>query len=122
MFQSPQSAFESFLVEDMILTLGNLRGSLRWLGRGSEQERLAVERLDHQLGLLEDRARSMCRTLRDAAPSDGGNLFAPQFDAARVADDDGGSRGDIAIAILDALAGDADGTEQAAPLFRSRRA
>ena len=121
MIQSPRSDFESFLVEDMILALGNLRGSLRWLGQGSDQDRLAIDRLDRQLGLLEDRARSMCRALRDEVAAETDNLFAPRRDEEPSQEGERKSRGDIAIAILDALAGDAEGTDRTAPMFRSRR-
>ena len=73
---SGPAAFESFLVEDMILTLGNLRGSLGWLGAEAAADRACLDRLDRQLGLLEDRARRMARRLREPAPPEPANLFA----------------------------------------------
>lgn len=140
MTDSAQAAFESFLVEDVILTLGNLRGSLGWLGDRPEQSRVGLDRLDRQLGLLEDRARAVCRQLR-AAPGDGrrdgrrdgrpeaagDNLFAAigmPADADADSDDTGSAGSEaggisIATAILDAL-GDGGGYDDA-PVFRSRR-
>lgn len=136
MTDSAQAAFESFLVEDVILTLGNLRGSLGWLGDRPEQSRAGLDRLDRQLGLLEDRARAVCCQLR-AAPGDGrrdgrpeaagDNLFAAigmPAGADADADDTGSAAPEaggisIATAILDAL-GDGGGYDDA-PVFRSRR-
>lgn len=111
MNDSGRTAFESFLVEDVILTLGNLRGSLGWLGEGAATDRACLDRLDRQLALLEDRAHRMARALRDAAAaSEPANLFAAP-DAALAS---------IDRAILDALA--ADRADGAPPVFRSRRA
>ncbi|MBC7141413.1 MAG: hypothetical protein H5U18_04545 [Rhodobacteraceae bacterium] len=130
MTDSAQTAFESFLVEDVILTLGNLRGSLGWLGERPEQSRAGLDRLDRQLGLLEDRARAVCRQLR-AAPDDGrpeaagDNLFAailtPADEDVAEAGRPGSEADGISIetAILDAL-GDGGGYDDA-PVFRSRR-
>lgn len=53
------ASFDSFLVEDVILTLGTLRGSLDWIAEGGDKGRVGVERLDRQLALLEDRARAL---------------------------------------------------------------
>lgn len=75
-----QAAFESFLVEDVILTLGNLRGSLGWLGEAAAKDRAWVERLDRQLGLLEDRARRLAGALREDATAEPANLFAAAAD------------------------------------------
>jgi hypothetical protein len=69
-----RSEFEVFLVEDVILTLGNLRGSLSWLGTSQSADpaifRAGLDRLDRQIGLLEDRARALKRQMVDAAASD----------------------------------------------------
>ena len=63
--------FEAFLIEDVILTLGNVRLSLTWLAadagqaadaRDGQWRQAGIERLDRQLSQLEDRARA----LRDA--------------------------------------------------------
>jgi hypothetical protein len=56
------AAFERFLVEDVILTLGNLRGSLGWLDSPEARAdaaiyRAGLRRIDRQIELLEDRAR-----------------------------------------------------------------
>lgn len=127
MTDSAQTAFESFLVEDVILTLGNLRGSLGWLGDRPVQSRAGLDRLDRQLGLLEDRARAVCRELRSTRPNarteaESDNLFAadpapaglPRATASPEADDIS-----IETAILDAL-GDGEGYDDS-PVFRSRR-
>ncbi len=58
------AAFETFLVEDVILTLGNLRGSLSWLDTSHARAdpaifRAGLLRLDRQIELLEERARSL---------------------------------------------------------------
>ncbi len=63
----PLSAFETFLIEDVILTLGNLRGALAWLaqpGAGVDPATLrsGLDRLQGQIALLEDRAHKVCRT------------------------------------------------------------
>ncbi len=120
MTDSTHAAFESFLVEDVILTLGNLRGSLEWLGAGPEQSRAGLDRLDRQLGLLEDRARAVCRELRGTRPEaqvevESYNLFAVMLAPS------GPEADDISIetAILDAL-GDGEGYDNS-PVFRSRR-
>jgi hypothetical protein len=68
------SEFEVFLVEDVILTLGNLRGSLSWLGSYQSADpaifRAGLDRLDGQIGMLEDRARALKRQMVVAAASD----------------------------------------------------
>jgi hypothetical protein len=68
------SEFEVFLVEDVILTLGNLRGSLSWLGSYQSADpaifRAGLDRLDRQIGMLEDRARALKRQMIGAAASD----------------------------------------------------
>jgi hypothetical protein len=125
---SDPATFESFLVEDVILTLGNLRGSLGWLGEGAATDRACLVRLDRQLALLEDRAHRMAHALRDAAAaSEPANLFAtPDAGQARRLDRGQDRAPDIPAlaaidsAILDALA--AERAEEAPPVFRSRRA
>jgi hypothetical protein len=57
-----------FLVEDVILTLGNLRGSLAWLADPGPSDdpalhRAGLERIGRQIALLEDRARAMRRRM-----------------------------------------------------------
>ena len=110
-----RAAFESFLVEDVILTLGNLRGSLLWLGEGSAIERICIDRLDRQLGLLEDRAHRMARLLRDeeSAPEPANLCAAPPAGAVIP------SCGEIEALILGGFAG--RGEETPAAVFRSRR-
>ncbi|OYX40977.1 MAG: hypothetical protein B7Z02_17260 [Rhodobacterales bacterium 32-67-9] len=134
MIHDRRQALEAFLVEDVILTLGNLRGSLGWLGAGPEQSRAGLDRLDRQLGLLEDRARAVCRHLRRAPagepPGTGcDNLFAlgPRPAGGQATEDwwCEPDAGDISIetAILDALGDDADAYAGlgGSPVFRSRR-
>jgi len=113
-------AFEAFLVEDVILTLGNIRGSLGWLGAGASVDRICIERLDRQLELLEDRARRMASALSaEASASEPANLFA-----APETSEDGlphvpalaGAR----VAIADTVGGHL--TSRSATVFRSRRA
>lgn len=85
-----QAAFEAFLVEDVILTLANLRASLAWFGEdgdgasagdgaesgaagrmdGAMWRRAGLARIDRQIGMLEDRARSVCRSLGRSEPQD----------------------------------------------------
>jgi hypothetical protein len=107
-----RSEFEVFLVEDVILTLGNLRGSLSWLGTSQSADpaifRAGLDRLDRQIGMLEDRARALKRQMDTAAtdaesgrtmpiattghPQDGigpdDMAAAPYDDAARYAPDE----------------------------------
>ncbi len=114
MNDSGLAAFESFLVEDVILTLGNLRGSLDWLGGGAATDRACLDRLGRQLAFLEDRAHRMARMLRDAAAMpEPANLFAAPGTAQR-------RTADIDRTIGEMLARGREGA--AAPLFRSRRA
>jgi hypothetical protein len=79
-----RSEFEVFLVEDVILTLGNLRGSLSWLGTSQSADpaifRAGLDRLDRQIGMLEDRARVLKRQMVVAAAGDaasGGTTTVP---------------------------------------------
>jgi hypothetical protein len=102
-------AFERFLVEDVILTLGNLRSTLAWLcdpdtAASPEVLRGGLARLSRQIEGLEDRARSICRGLPGPAP--------PALAAA-----------DAESHIpLDRLLRDAAGGAEAPPIFRTRRA
>jgi hypothetical protein len=56
-------AFLSFLVEDVILTLGTLRGALGWLDGGEDCPPAAraegFARIARQIAALEDRARDL---------------------------------------------------------------
>ncbi|WP_284162699.1 hypothetical protein [Frigidibacter sp. SD6-1] len=101
MGEATLAAHERFLVEDVILTLGNLRGWIAWLSDPEthlDRDMLSafLDRLDHQLELLQDRARAVCT--------------GPQAPGSGVT--------------LDSLLRDALGTEtqEGAPAFRSRRA
>ena len=65
---------ETFLVEDVILTLGNLRGSLSWFVRSEipgdqNRYRLWLERIDRQIESLEDRARGVFEQMRAETPA-----------------------------------------------------
>ena len=66
--------FDVFLVEDVILTLCSLRGSLGWLAEDGATDparrRAGIDRIDRQLGQLEDRARSYCRAQDQTLPQD----------------------------------------------------
>ena len=111
-------AFETFLVEDVILTLGNLRGSLAWLGQadpGTDPglHRAGLARLDRQIETLEDRARAVCKTIRGDPAGEGAlpaaAAYAPAISLERLLQDALGSdpqprHGDAAL-----------------PEFRSRR-
>ncbi len=60
--------FEAFLVEDMILTLANLRASLSWLSGTSGdggRHRAGWDRFDRQLEMLEARARDLLEGVKD---------------------------------------------------------
>ncbi|MCB2117439.1 MAG: hypothetical protein KDE00_14385 [Rhodobacteraceae bacterium] len=63
------ASFETFLVEDVILTLGTLRGALGWIADGGEPGRAGIERLERQLAWLEDRARALCSDLAATTPA-----------------------------------------------------
>lgn len=112
-----RAAFESFLVEDMFLTLGNLRGSLAWVMKDSAAERAFIDRLDRQLGLLQDRARQMARWLcEEASAPEPANLFAAsETDTCR----DSAAPDDIDMSILSVVAAPDERTP--APVFRSCR-
>lgn len=101
---------EQFLVEDVIVTLGNIRRTFRWVresGPGADPAEISerLERLDHLVDVVETRARDVCHRLQAA----GGQLTRHSYPA--QLDDVS-----IEMAILDALtAGDQP------PLFRSQR-
>lgn len=102
-------AFERFLVEDVILTLGNLRGALAWLcdpGAAASPDvvRGGLARLYRQLEGLEERARSICRGLPGRDPS----LPRSPDPESHIP--------------LDRLLRDAAGGVEAPPVFRTRRA
>ena len=61
--------YATFLVEDVILSLGNLRGSLDWLAAEPAAERRAAapERIERQMDQIEDRARELIRRQAEAA-------------------------------------------------------
>lgn len=109
------AAYERFLVEDVILTLGNLRASLAWLmdpegDRPPVALRAGLERAMRQIDQMEARARSLTRAgaIRPALP-----------DPSPVAYADGSGIG-LEHVLRDALA--ADGSALPAPVFRTRRA
>lgn len=111
----PFSAFETFLVEDVILTLGNLRGALDWLLQPDGviepgALRGGLERMAHQLALLDDRAHLVCRTLRSPAVPPSERARAPYAGASGIS---------LEHLLRDALA---EGpTTTVAPFFRSSR-
>lgn len=105
-----QAGFERFLVEDVILTLGNVRLAFNWVrqaGPGADPEAICerLDRLDRLLDVIEVRARNVCQELHAA----GGELY-------RTGSEPEGEHVPIETAILDALAGTGD-----VPLFRSQR-
>lgn len=109
--------FETFLVQDVILTLGNLRGSLAWLADGGAEVdaaiyRAGLERLDRQIEQLQDRARAMCASVT-ANPAVKA-LPVPTPAAAYIV----GSGMSLECLLRDALGEEAAGLR---PLFRSRR-
>lgn len=67
MTRKVNEAFESFLVEDVILTLSTVRGALGWLGSGEDCPPAAraegFARISRQIAALEDRARDLWRHL-----------------------------------------------------------
>lgn len=72
MTRQANDSLEFFLVEDVILTLGTVRGALGWLGGNEDCPPAAraegLARIARQLSALEDRARDLWRDLREAAP------------------------------------------------------
>ncbi len=85
---STHDAFDSFLVEDVILTLGTVRGALGWLEGGEDcppaQRAEAFARITRQIAALEDRARGLWGRMRSSAVADAdcANVF-------RLSDGDG---------------------------------
>lgn len=73
MSTTSSGSFEAFLVEDMILTLANLRASLDWLSGASggtgAHHRAGWGRFDRQLEMLEARARDLLQGERERALS-----------------------------------------------------
>ncbi|MCC7319623.1 MAG: hypothetical protein IT542_01470 [Rubellimicrobium sp.] len=108
-------AFETFLVQDVILTLGNLRGSLVWLADGGPATdpaifRAGLDRVERQIGRLEDRARALCRAAAPPPPAAWGEARAAYA---------GGSGLTLEHLLRDALGEEA---AQVPPVFRSQRA
>ncbi len=88
-------AFLSFLLEDVILTLGTVRGALGWLASGADCPPAAraegFARISRQIAALEDRARDLWAERRSAPcprpdEADLANLFQPSAEEARAAD------------------------------------
>lgn len=87
-------AFEAFLIEDVILTLGSVRGALGWLGTAEDcppaQRAAAFARITRQIGALEDRARGLWNDMQpEPAPcaaesGEAGNIFGPAGGAAEL--------------------------------------
>ena len=109
-------AFERFLLEDVILTLGNLRASLAWLA--DAESRLppvalgaGLDRLGRQIDVLEDRARAVCRDIRGRRPVGAHPAPAACAEAKDLSLED---------LLRDALGGEVQ--PPPAPVFRTRRA
>lgn len=63
---------EAFLVEDVILALGNIRGMLGWVlsdKTSVEMQAVGLERLDRQIALLHERAEGLLRERADQVGS-----------------------------------------------------
>lgn len=102
-------------MQDVILTLGNLRGSLAWLADGGPAAdpaifRAGLDRVERQIGQLEDRARALCRAAALPPPA--------AWDKARAAYA-GGSGLPLEHLLRDALGEEA---AQVPAVFRSQRA
>lgn len=88
------AAFEAFLVEDVILTLANLRASLGWFRevagdrdsgpQDDARRRAGLERIERQIAMLDDRARALCRRIQ-RADDDSGRADATEPSAAAAA-------------------------------------
>lgn len=112
-------SFEAFLVEDLILTLANLRASLDWLagtsGAGGSH-RAGWQRFDRQLEMLEARARDLLDSARRRAQVTPGSASPPAPQSARPdADDADGDWGIDNIFLTGVEAG------AATAVFQSRR-
>ena len=74
-------SFGAVLVEDMILTLANLRASLNWLsgttGGGDGRHRAGWDRFDRQLEMLEARARDLLDGVKSRAETGAVESAAP---------------------------------------------
>lgn len=88
-------AFVSFLLEDVILTLGTVRGALGWLASGADCPPAAraegFARISRQIAALEDRARALWAERRSAPcphpdADELANLFQPSAQEAEAAD------------------------------------
>jgi hypothetical protein len=115
MREGTDPAFEQFLIEDVILALGNLRASLAWLmdpGAAAPPAalRAGLERAMLQVAQVEDRARDMCRAVRERNP--------PMRDPAPAAYVEASGIG-LELFLRDAL--EAEGVSLPAPVFRTRR-
>ena len=109
------ATYERFLVEDVILTLGNLRTSLAWLmdpdgDRPPRALRAGLERAMRQIEQMEDRARSLSRSGAERTE-------LPDPSPAAYAECSGIG---LEHVLRDALS--ADGSALPAPVFRTRRA
>lgn len=89
MAEPVDDAILSFLLEDVILTLGTVQGALVWLKSDADCPPAAraegFARLSRQIAALEDRARELWAEIqRRTAPlpehEPWGNLFAPAWD------------------------------------------
>jgi hypothetical protein len=72
MHHDHRSDFGVFLLEDVILTLGNIQGTLGWLTGSDvtpEMRQLGLERIDRQVTLLTGRVQALWR---QDGPSDSG--------------------------------------------------
>jgi hypothetical protein len=116
-------SLEAFLIEDMVLTLANLRGSLGWLGGEAlacdpAGRRAGLQRLERQLDMLEARARDCLTDLqqRPPAPPD-----APHRRMAGLVADDDAATAAMQNIFADVFVGGGDHGDAAAAVFRSRR-
>ena len=112
-----QSAFERFLVEDVILTLGNPRGSMAWVVQSettdaNNRQRAWMERIDRQIESLEERARHLIAHMRTSASF---KHRAPASDRICAVS------GERQIATMKVMAGQAT-RQESNPVFRSSRA
>lgn len=109
-------ALAAFLVEDVILALGNLRGLLDWLAaEAPDAARMqgGLQRIAWQLDLIEDRARTIWRGLADPFGS------GPPVPGTAPPEPAGPT---LMQVLQDALALEDDGATPPDPtMFRSRR-
>jgi hypothetical protein len=133
MLQGAAPPFDVFVVEDVYLTVCNLRGSLLWLGSDDAlaEPRLrqsVVARMDRQLAALEDRARAWRSRLQAGAPAPAGdpvpdNLFAAgdASTAGAAADPEGDAGVAELLASLSRIGDGSSDGDGAGAVFRSRR-